>query len=434
MRALILAGGSGTRFWPLSRKSRPKQLLALEGERTLLRDTLERLAPVIGPESVWVCTTEALAEAVRRELPEVPPEQILAEPEGRNTAPAIAWSVRSMPEAARREVVAVLPADHRMGDPAAFRDALERAAAVVEREDRVMTLGVVPRWAETGYGYLELEPLEPEPPDPGACGACAASSRSPSAENAPALPRLRQLSLERRHLRLPRHDAARPRGPPHQPELSGGLEAIAAAPDRLRELYARLPADSIDYAIMEKLDGIATLPLDCGWSDLGSWEALAEVLPADRQGNTGRGDTLAVEARGNLLFADQGTIAVLGVEDLVVVRTGDAVLVCRKSRSQEVPQAGRRARRPRPRGPAVIQPATISTAAGDRDARHPRGAAAARRAGRRAPVPIGRSRSASARGATCCAAAARRPAAASSASRWRASTTASSSSAPAATA
>lgn len=331
MRALILAGGSGTRFWPLSRKSRPKQLLALEGERTLLRDTMERLAPGIGPESVWVCTTEALTDAVRRDLPEVPPEQILSEPEGRNTAPAIAWAVRSMPEGARRDVLAVLPADHRMGDPAAFRGALERAARVVEREDRVMTLGVVPRWAETGYGYLELEPGE----GPEGVRRVRRFVEKPSAENAERFVRsgnyLWNAGIFLFHGSTLLDIVAR-----LQPELARGLEEIAAAPHRLRELYGRLPADSIDYAIMEKLDGIATLPLDCGWSDLGSWEALAEVLPRDEQGNTGRGDTLAVDARGNLLFADQGTIAVLGVEDLVVVRTGDAVLVMPKARSQEV--------------------------------------------------------------------------------------------------
>jgi len=335
MQTLILAGGSGTRFWPLSRKARPKQLLALEGERTLLRDTLERLAPAIGPESVWVCTTEALAEEIRRDLPEVPPGQILREPEGRNTAPAIAWAVRSMPEEARRGVVAVLPADHRMGDPAAFRDALERAARVVEREDRVMTLGVVPRWAETGYGYLELEPeLEPGVGEDGV-RRVRRFVEKPSAENAE-----RFLTsgnyLWNAGIFLFRGSTLLDIVARLQPELARGLEEIAAAPDRLRELYGRLPADSIDYAIMEKLDGIATIPLDCGWSDLGSWEALDELLPRDAQGNAGRGDTLAVEARGNLLFADQGTIAVLGVEDLVVVRTGDAVLVMPKSRSQEV--------------------------------------------------------------------------------------------------
>ncbi len=121
-----------------------------------------------------------------------------------------------------------------------------------------------------------------------------------------------------------------------QPELFRGLEEIAAAPGRLRELYARLPADSVDYAVMEKLDAISTLPLDCGWSDLGSWEALDEILPRDAQGNTGRGDTLAVDASNNLLLSDSGTLAVLGVEGLVVVRTGDAVLVMPKARSQEV--------------------------------------------------------------------------------------------------
>ncbi len=336
LQALILAGGSGTRFWPLSRQMRPKQLLALEGERTLLRDTLERLSPLVAPEAVWVCTTEALAGAVRRDLPEVPAAQILAEPEGRNTAPAIAWAVRSMPESARRGVVAVLPADHRVGDPAAFRAALAAAAAVVEREDRVMTLGVVPRWAETGYGYLELAaPAADAAPDPGGVRGVARFVEKPSPENA-----ARFLAggnhLWNAGIFVFRGSTLLDVVARLEPELRAGLEAIAAAPDRLRELYARLPAESIDYAIMEKLDGIATLPLDCGWSDLGSWEALAEVLPPDATGNFSRGETLAVEAAGNLLFADQGTIAVLGVDDLVVVRTGDAVLVCPRSRSQEV--------------------------------------------------------------------------------------------------
>ncbi len=121
-----------------------------------------------------------------------------------------------------------------------------------------------------------------------------------------------------------------------QPELARGLEEIAAAPERLGELYGRLPADSVDYAVMEKLDSISTLPLDCGWSDLGSWSALDEILPRDGAGNTGRGDLVAVDSRDNLLFSDAGTIAVLGVEGLVVVRTGDAVLVMPKERSQEV--------------------------------------------------------------------------------------------------
>ena len=331
MQALILAGGSGTRFWPLSRKRNPKQLLALEGDKSLLRTTLERLRPLVEPRDVWVCATEALGERVRRELPEVPPEQILLEPEARNTAPAIGWSVRSMSDEARRGAVAVLPADHRVGDAAAFRETLERAARVVEREDRVMTLGVLPRRAETGYGYLELEPEER--PDgvrrvrrfvekPAAADARRFVASGNYLWNAGIFV-FRGSTLLEILRRL-------------QPELARGLEEIAAAPERRRELYARLPMNSIDYAVMEKLAGIATLPLDCGWSDLGSWEALDEILPKDDPGNTGRGDRLAVDSHGNLLFADAGTIAVLGVEDLVVVRTGDAVLVCAKDRSQEI--------------------------------------------------------------------------------------------------
>jgi mannose-1-phosphate guanylyltransferase/mannose-6-phosphate isomerase len=334
VQALILAGGSGTRFWPLSRKSRPKQLLALEGERTLLRDTVERLQPLVPPEAVWICTTRALADAVRRELPEVPPEQVLLEPEGRNTAPAIGWSVRSMPEEARRGVVAVLPADHRVGDPAAFRAALGRAAQAVEAEDRVMTLGVTPRWPETGYGYLELAP------EIGSEGLRRVRRfvEKPTLENAERFVRSGQY-LWNAGIFVFRGTTFLDVLARLQPELARGLEEIAAAPDRVGDLYPRLPAESVDYAVMEKLDEISTLPLDCGWSDLGSWSALDEVLPHDAAGNagdTGRGDTLAVDASGNLLFSDEGLIAVLGVRDLVVVRTGDAVLVMPKERAQEV--------------------------------------------------------------------------------------------------
>ncbi len=332
MQALILAGGSGTRFWPLSRRSRPKQLLALDSDRSLLRQTVDRLAPEIDPAAVWVCTTRALADAIRAELPDVPSDQILAEPEGRNTAPAIGWSIRSMPEAVRDEVVAVLPADHRFADAPTFRRTLLAAAAAVERDDRVIALGVTPRWAETGYGYLELGgELEAE----AGLRAVARFTEKPDAATA------KEYFEGRGHLwnagiflfrgsSLLRHLAT------FEPEVARGIEAMAEAPERTAEIYPDLKSISIDYAVMERLESIATLPLDCGWSDLGSWEALAEVLEGGADGNRCRGDVVALDATDNLLVADEGTVAVLGVEGLVVVRTGDSVLVLPKERSQEV--------------------------------------------------------------------------------------------------
>ena len=329
--ALILAGGRGTRFWPLSRGARPKQLLALDGEETLLRRTVSRLEPLIDPESVWVCTTELLAAAVKEQLPDVPEVQILAEPEGRNTAPAIAWAIRSMPESVRDRPVIVLPADHRIGDDGEFRRVLREAAIQASSHDEVLTLGVKPRWAETGYGYLEMGPESEE------AGVFRVErfTEKPEKETAErffasgsylwnagifVFKGTTLLELTRQLL----------------PDLASGLEEIAASPDRLREIYPRLPRVSIDYGIMEQLERIQTLVLDCGWSDLGSWQALADLLENESSNDAIRGDVLRHDTSGNLLWADSGTIAALGVRDLVIVKTVDSVLVLPRDRSQEV--------------------------------------------------------------------------------------------------
>ena len=329
--ALILAGGSGTRFWPASRRDRPKQLLALDGERSLLAETVERLAPLVAPENVWISTTDALAPAIRAELPALSPGRVLAEPAGRNTAPAIAASLLAMPEPVRAGAVAVLPSDHRVADAEAFRRTLAAAFETAERQDRIVALGVSPRWAETGFGYLELGgPLDGAPglarverfrekPDRATAETFLASGRH--LWNA-------GIFVSRGSTLLAALDR-------HAPALAAGVARFAAAPTRA-ELYAELPSISIDYAVMEKEAGLAALPLDCGWDDLGSWQALFEVLPAGEAGNRSHGDVVAIDAANNLLFADRGLVAALGVDDLIVVRTGDAVLVARRDRAQEV--------------------------------------------------------------------------------------------------
>ncbi len=332
LSALILAGGSGTRFWPASRRLRPKQLLTLEGERSLLQTTVDRLAPLVPPERVWISTTAALAGAVGAQLPEVPARQILVEPAGRNTAPAIAGSLLAMPPQTRGEAVAVLPADHRIGDAAAFRRALAAAARLAEEQDRVLTLGVVPTRPETGFGYLEVGgPLADTP------GARAVRRFTEKPDRATA----ERFVAGGGHLWnagifVFRGTTLLARLERHAPEIASGLAAIERAPERAAELYAALPSISIDFAVMEKLDDLVTLPLDCGWNDLGSWDALHELLAHDAEGNASRGAAWVVEGAGNLVFAEEGAVGLVGVSDLVVVASGGAVLVAPRSAAQEV--------------------------------------------------------------------------------------------------
>lgn len=351
--ALVLAGGSGTRFWPVSRRRRPKQLLSLMGQDSLLRDTVSRLAPLIASEHVFCCTTEALAEQVSDDLEGLAHqarvadtegavssarsgwrERVLAEPMGRNTAPAIAWSVdvidRSFQES--DPIVVVLPSDHYVTEPDGFRQAL--AVAIEEARDsgRIVTLGVPPRWAETGYGYLELK----NPVQGLGVYDVERFTEKPDLEHA------EQFVAGGRHLWnggifVFRASVFARRMLEFQPEISDLVERLRGCEmEEAATLYGRMPSVSIDFGLMEHLEDIAAVPLECGWNDLGSWDALAAVLSVDDDGNRTRGETFSVDSSNNLLFADHGSIAVAGVENLVVVRTADSVLVVPQGSSQVV--------------------------------------------------------------------------------------------------
>ncbi len=337
--AVVMAGGSGTRFWPLSRRRRPKQLLPLAGDRSLLRATVDRLGALVPPERVLVVTGSAVADAVRAELPEVPAENILVEPEGRDTAACVglaAWTVaRRWPSAA----MVVLPADHVIPDGAALRRALAAAVAVARARDGLVTLGIRPARPDTGFGYVELGEAEGTAdglPVHRAVRFVEKPDR-PRAEAMLASGRFRWNSGMFAWTTGAIEGAIRA----HLPALAAGLDALfrqAESDGMAAALAARYPGlerISIDYGVLERAERVWVLPVELGWSDVGAWPGLEEVLTAE-DGVVKVGDVLALDAAGSVVVSDGPLVAVVGVRDLVVVATRDAVLVVPKDQAQRV--------------------------------------------------------------------------------------------------
>lgn len=339
---VIMAGGRGTRFWPLSRAGRPKQLLPLAGESSLLRQTFLRVAPLVGAERVLVVTGADLAGAVAAELPELPVTHVIAEPIGRNTAPCAVLGVGLAARLAPGEPVALLPADHAIDDDDLFRSQLAVAFDHARTRGDVVTFGIVPTRPETGYGYLEAGEASP----PQDLRAGLGFVEKPDHERAEA------------YVRDGRHfwnsgifvwgaEAFRAAAAAHVPELSARLEPALAAwgttgfAAALAAAYADCPAESVDVAVMEKLDRFSVLPARFGWSDLGSWSAWRDLAPAldaggGDAGNRGRADLVGLDSRGNVVHAPGKLVALIGVEGLVVVDTGDALLICPVTADQRV--------------------------------------------------------------------------------------------------
>jgi mannose-1-phosphate guanylyltransferase len=330
-----MAGGSGTRFWPRSRVRVPKQLLPIVGRHSLLADTLARVRPLVGSRRTYVVTASSHAAAVRREARGVPRANVLVEPEGRNTAAAIALAALRLASASPDAVMIVLPADHAVGDPVRFRETLAQAADVAVATDRLVTIGVPPTYPETGYGYIQVG----EPLGPAADGthAVARFLEKPDRERAAAMIAAGDVlwnagifawRVERIVAELRRW----------LPELMESLEAALrrGTTAALARAYRRLPSISIDHGVLERAERVAVVRATFPWSDVGSWAAVADLWRDGDAANAVRGTAVVVDSAGCVVDAGSRLVAMVGVRDLIVVDTPDAVLVCPTNRAQDV--------------------------------------------------------------------------------------------------
>lgn len=337
--ALILAGGRGTRFWPRSRRRRSKQVLEFLGRGSLIQQTVERLRRVVPAENIWVLTNNHLRAEIVRQLPDVPKRQIVAEPAQRNTAPAIGLAARMLSSVNPDAVMGVFPADHFIAKPEAFAKLAKAAYREAERGG-IAILGIQPRWAETGYGYIEFPSgkmtpgrLDPVPivrfrekPD------LATAERFVHAGN---FGWNAGMFFWRADVLLSELDK-------HQPATARLLRGLPAFGSRgfaaaLAESFPRCENVSIDYAVLEKTTGVLGFAAgDIGWNDVGSFDAVYELMPKDASRNASRGPALLDSASGNYVDAPGKTVALLSVKDLIVVDTPDALLVCDRRQAQRV--------------------------------------------------------------------------------------------------
>lgn len=337
---VILAGGKGERFWPLSRKHRPKQFLSLDGSgKSLLQATADRLLHTAqGWENLWVVTASHLADGVQEQLPNLPLENLLVEPEGRDTAPAVAWSTLEIAKRYGEEVtIGFFPADHWIADEGAFQETLTAAVEVATQKAAIVTLGIACTHPATGYGYIEQGEkigLYGEQTKSGNQGYAAYRvdrfTEKPDRETAQTFLDSGRFSWNG-GMFVFKASVALSELRHHAPEIIQPLEAGGVG------AYPTIPKKSIDYALMEKTDCACVLPVTFGWDDLGDWAAIERLLKSDGP-NVELAKHVGLDTQGVLLYAtsDDDVIVTIGLEDTVIVRDGKVTLIVKKDRTQEI--------------------------------------------------------------------------------------------------
>jgi len=335
--ALVLAGGSGTRFWPLSRKDKPKQLLSLFNNRTLLEETILRLQGLVPAENILILTNQEQEAAVRELLPKHPQSNIFAEPARRDTAAAIALGVGLVAARDSDATMVVLPADHLIEDKAAFQGDLRAAAAVAGKTGELITIGITPTWACPGYGYIERgKKLEGSVAD---LYEVVRFREKPAVDLAEAFVKSGDFfwnagifiwSVKAILAELKRH----------APALGDFISAVRLSADPkmvIQDRFPNLPRISVDYAVMEKASRVLVKAASFDWDDVGSWTSIAKYLEQLSNGNVSNTRVSVEGANNNIVFSDQKVhLALVGVNDLIVVQTKDSILVCHRHEVERV--------------------------------------------------------------------------------------------------
>lgn len=338
--ALIMAGGRGERFWPRSRKNSPKQFLSLtDSEHTMIQSTVDRIRKLVDPQDIYIATNLAYRELAIAQLPDVPPENILCEPAAKNTAPCIGWGAEVIRKKYGDAMMLVLPSDHLIMQPHLFRSVLRSAMKVAEETDSLVTLGISPTSPDTGYGYIQY--------DPEAHSDYMSAFRVRRFVEKPDAEKARQYLASGEYLWnsgmfIWKASSILREMEKHLPENYALLQEIGQAtgqPDEeqtVKNAFSRMQSISIDYGVMERAENVYVLPASFGWDDVGSWLAVERMNPVNDDGNVIQGDVVSVNTNRCIVQGGNRTIAMVGMEDTIVVDTKDALLVCAKDSAGEI--------------------------------------------------------------------------------------------------
>lgn len=337
--AMIMAGGGGTRLWPMSRNNMPKQLLPLVEDQSMYKISVERLAPLFTPDCIYVVTGSQYVDMMRADTPEIPPQNFIVEPYGRDSGPAAALGITVIQQRDSKAVVAILTADHHISDKAGFREVLA-AAHDLAQQGYIVTLGITPTYPSTGFGYIrrgrELCTVNGL-----TCYQSLGFTEKPNPEKAAQFLASGDYSWNS-GMFIWKADQAMSEFQRQQPEMHAHFMELASAVDTpqfnttLDTVWEKIKKIQLDYAVMEGAHNMAVIPVDIGWNDIGSWASLFDVLPLDPSGNTFKAtDWIAMDTSNTLVVSDK-LVVTIGIDSIVVIETPDAILICHKDRTQGV--------------------------------------------------------------------------------------------------